>query len=254
MSHVKRNSTEKIFKWNPKIKHRGIAHPDIDTYPYPEGTQIEFKKTFHVNQHAKYRETICGFLNTHGGHIIFGILDNCIINGYPLTDNDKDSILLFIDATYTILKTSTGETMSKDIIKVQFEEIAKNIFIIIISCYRNKDDTNHYQFLGGGSWLRMNASNMKTNYGKLYSVHDVSIIKLKFHKRYEAAISKLKKEYDSCEQTTIINISNIFDNKLKIENKLRSHIKNSNYLINSLLFTSILTNIYLFFLLKRLCV
>ena len=37
MSHVKRNSTEKIFKWNPKIKHRGIASPNIDTYPHPEG-------------------------------------------------------------------------------------------------------------------------------------------------------------------------------------------------------------------------
>jgi deoxyribodipyrimidine photolyase len=37
MSHVKRNATEKIFKWNPNIKHKGLPSPNIDTYPYPEG-------------------------------------------------------------------------------------------------------------------------------------------------------------------------------------------------------------------------
>lgn len=227
-----------------------------DTYPFPECTQLEFKKTFHVNQHAKYRETICAFLNTNGGHIIYGVLDNCLINGYNLSDTEKDNILLFIDATYTILKTSTGETMSKDKIKVHFEEIAKNMFIIIISCYRNKNDDNHYQFLSGKSWVRMNASNMKTCYGKLYSDNDVSMIKLKFYKRCEDTIDRLKKEYNKCEENTIIVISNIFENKYKKEKELNFSRKNNiNYLFCCLLFTSILTNIYLFsFLLKRLCV
>jgi predicted HTH transcriptional regulator len=215
-----------------------------DTYPFPEGTQLEFKKTFHVNQHAKYRETICAFLNTNGGHIIFGILDNCIINGNNLTDNEKDHILLFIDSTYTILKSSNGDSMTKDNIKIHFEEIAKYIYIVIISCYKNNDN-NHYQFLGGDSWIRMNASNMKTNYGRLYSVHDVSMIKLKFHKKFENSIKKLKKEYSDCEKDTIINVSDIFENKYKKEKEL---IINKNdvchYFSHILLFTSLSINTY----------
>jgi hypothetical protein len=35
MSHVKLNSSEKIYKWNPKIEHRGIPTPNVDTYPVP---------------------------------------------------------------------------------------------------------------------------------------------------------------------------------------------------------------------------
>jgi deoxyribodipyrimidine photolyase len=35
MSHVKLNSSEKIYKWNPKIEHRGIPIPNVDTYPVP---------------------------------------------------------------------------------------------------------------------------------------------------------------------------------------------------------------------------
>jgi deoxyribodipyrimidine photolyase len=35
MSHVKKNSTEKVYKWNPNIVHKGIPTPDVDTYPIP---------------------------------------------------------------------------------------------------------------------------------------------------------------------------------------------------------------------------
>jgi hypothetical protein len=36
MSHVKKNSTEKVYQWNPNIKHKGIPNPNIDTYPQPK--------------------------------------------------------------------------------------------------------------------------------------------------------------------------------------------------------------------------
>ena len=60
-----------------------------EIYPYSEGIQLEFKKSFHINQHYKYRETICAFLNTQGGLIIYGIDDNCQILGCYLTDKEK---------------------------------------------------------------------------------------------------------------------------------------------------------------------
>jgi predicted HTH transcriptional regulator len=225
-----------------------------DIYPHPECTQLEFKKSFHINQHAKYRETICAFLNTNGGHIIYGILDNCIINGCTLDQLEKDSILLFVDGIYTILKNTDGENISKEKIKVCFEEIAKNVYIVIISCYRNETDINTYQFLSGDSWTRMNASNMKTNIGKLFTVHDVSTIKLRLYNRCEETIKKYKKEYNKCEESTIIEISNILIHKSKKENELLLPVKqkNINYLLVMMLFFSTVLNIT--FLLKRICV
>jgi predicted HTH transcriptional regulator len=226
-----------------------------DKYPIPECNQLEFKKTFHVNQHSKYRETMCAYLNTNGGHIIYGILDNCIINGCSLTDNEKDSILLFVDGTFTIMKTTNGNNISKDKIKVEFEEIAKDIYIIIISCYKTKDDNNNYQFLGGDSWIRMNASNMKTSYGRLYSVNDICMVKTKIYKKYEDTINKLKREYATCEEDTILTISDIFEKKvIKEKNYVTTKSNIEYYFFGFIMIISIFTNIHLFSLLKNLCV
>jgi len=64
-----------------------------DIYPHPESVQLEFKKSYHINQLDKYRETVCAFLNTAGGHIIFGITNDCVIIGNYLNQKEIDSIM-----------------------------------------------------------------------------------------------------------------------------------------------------------------
>jgi predicted HTH transcriptional regulator len=199
-----------------------------DVYPYTEGIQLEFKKTFHINQLSKYRETICAFLNTNGGHIIFGILDNCIIEGCPLAESEKDKILLYVDSMYNILKKLNGDSIELNCIKVNFEEIAKNLFIIIISCYK-KNNYDTFQFLGGDAWIRMNASNMKTKYGKLYNVQDILNIKNKMYRKHDEIINKVKKDYNKCEEDTIIYINDILLKKKDIEQKQVKKQKNTKY-------------------------
>jgi predicted HTH transcriptional regulator len=201
-----------------------------DVYPYPEGVQLEFKKIFHINQLTKYRETICAFLNTNGGHIIYGILDNCTIQGCPLDDSEKDKILLYVDSMHTIMKKTNGENIPNNCLKVYFEEIAKDLFIIIISCYKLDSIENQYQFLGGDSWIRMNASNMKITHGKLYTVQDALNMKSKLYKKHEEEITKYKKEYYKCEKETIIFINNILLSKQKSEQILnQKENKSTNY-------------------------
>jgi len=205
-----------------------------DVYPYPEGVQLEFKKTFHINQLSKYRETICAFLNTNGGHMIFGVLDNCTIQGCQLADSEKDRILLYVDSIYNILKKTNGENIEPNCIKIYFEEIAKDLFIIIISCYKNNflvsNDKNYaYQFLGGDSWIRMNASNMKTNYGKLYNVQDILNIKNKMYRKHDEIVNKYKKDYNKCEDNTIIFINNILIKKKDMEQKLEKKKEYTKY-------------------------
>jgi len=180
-----------------------------EIYPYSEGTQLEFKKSFHINQHNKYRETICAFLNTNSGIIIYGIDDNCQILGCYLTDKEKDDILLFVDNIHNILKTSAGDNINPDSIKVIFEKIAKNLYIIMIKCY--KFDNIKYQFINGDSWIRMNASNMKVIQDKLYLKEHINNIKKKLYNKYQTDINH-----------TAIIVSNIMISKQKKEEQINN--------------------------------
>jgi len=188
-----------------------------DNFPYPEGTQIEFKKSFHTNQHDKYRQTICAFLNTNGGHIIYGVSNDCSITGCNIKQNEIDNILLFVDSLYEILKKSDGNHIEQNTLKVRINEIAKNIYIIIISCYR--EDNYIYQFLSGESWTRINASNRKCNLSKLHSIQDIITIK-----------SKLETHYNNKLNHLVIEISNIMNIKNNIEQKsIKKDIVKNNY-------------------------
>jgi predicted HTH transcriptional regulator len=210
-----------------------------DNFPYSEGTQIEFKKTFHINQLDKYRQTICAFLNTNGGHIIYGVSNDCSITGCNIKQTEIDNILLFVDSLYEILKKSDGNHIEQNTLKVRIDEIAKNIYIIIISCYR--EDKYIYQFLSGESWTRINASNRKCNLSKLHSIQDIIIIK-----------SKLETYYNNKLNHTVIEISNIMNNKNMIEQKsIKKDIVNNNYY--SLLGTIILIIIIIGLSVNKYC-
>jgi predicted HTH transcriptional regulator len=188
-----------------------------DNFPHPEGTQIEFKKTFHNNQLDKYRQTICAFLNTNGGHIIYGVSNDCSITGCNIKQTEIDNILLFVDSLYEILKKSDGNHMEQNTLKVRINEIAKNIYIIIISCYR--EDKYIYQFVSGESWTRINASNRKCNLSKLHSIQDIITIK-----------SKLETHFNNKLNHTVIEISNIMNNKNKKEQYYnKKYIVKNNY-------------------------
>lgn len=219
-----------------------------DIYPYPEGVQLEFKKNFHINQLAKYRETICAFLNTNGGHIIYGVLDNCIIKGCSIVDFEKDKILRYVDSMHTIMKKNNGENIPNNCLKVYIEEIAKDLFIIIISCYKVDSIENQYQFLSGDSWIRMNASNMKLTYGKLYTVQDTLNMKTKLYRKHEEELTRYKKKINNCEQDTILFINNILIDKQKKE---KEFIKKYTYTNYSFVWIFILVLIFGY---KELCV
>jgi predicted HTH transcriptional regulator len=197
-----------------------------DIFPHPEGTQVEFKKSFHTNQLEKYRQTICAFLNTNGGHIIFGVSNDCSITGCNIKQTDIDIILLFVDSLYEILKKSDGNHIEQNTLKVRIDEIAKNIYIVFISCYR--EEKCIYQLLSGESWTRINASNRKCNLSKLHSIQDIVTIK-----------SKLETLYNKKLNHTVIEISSIMNKKNTIEQKkYKKDIDNIKY--NNLIILSIL--------------
>ena len=208
-----------------------------DTFSHPEGTQLEFKKTFHINQLEKYRQTICALLNTNGGHMIFGISNDCSITGCNIKQTEIDSVLLFVDSLYEILKKNDGNHLDKNTLKVRIDEIAKNIYMIFISCYREENTT--YQFLSGESWVRINASNRKSNLSKLHSIQDIVMIKNKLEKFHNAKIINI-----------VIDVGNIINKKNDIE---KQTIKKSLVMYKKLYnYSKIVLMILIFILFKLL--
>jgi len=189
-----------------------------DIYPYPESVQLEFKKSYHVNQLDKYRETVCAFLNTSGGHIIFGITNDCVIIGNYLNQKDIDSIMLFADSIYTILKTVDGQNIKPGSITVKFEKIARDIYIIIFTCIRYENVK--YQLVSGDSWIRMNASNKKVNETKLYQQQQLDIIKHRLYLKHQKEI-----------KDTVVVISDILIKKQNKESELKLNNRFNYYLI-----------------------
>jgi predicted HTH transcriptional regulator len=209
-----------------------------DIYPHPESVQLEFKKSYHINQLDKYRETVCAFLNTVGGHIIFGITNDCVIIGNYLTQKDIDTIMLFADSIYTILKTVDGKNIRPGSITVKFEKIARDLYLIIFTCIRY--DNVKYQLVSGDSWIRMNASNKKVNENKLYQQQQLDIIKQRLYIKHQKEI-----------KDTIIVIGDILLKKQNKEIEFRLNNRINYYLINLLYYVLVILTLIIFFYMFR---
>jgi predicted HTH transcriptional regulator len=66
-------------------------------FSYTENDIFEFKESVVAKSFTKYLETICGFLNTKGGYLIFGIKDNLDLVGLKLPNDSIDQFILRID-------------------------------------------------------------------------------------------------------------------------------------------------------------
>jgi predicted HTH transcriptional regulator len=210
-----------------------------DTISLMESSEIEYKKSFHINQYAKYRETICAFLNTTGGHIIYGVSNDCTISGCLLNELEKDNIVLFVDRLYAILIKTDGDHLHPDTLKVNFFEIAKNIYIVIISCY--KEINCKYQFIAGDSWIRLNASNFRMNQPKLYTKEDLK-------QKVLVELIKINDTHSNEIKDTIIMISNILYTKEKQNNLIKKIFTKQYYLY------FIMSIIFLLFFYIKICV
>lgn len=68
-------------------------------FPYAESDKFEFKESIGSKSFDKYIQTICGFLNTGGGNLIFGIKDNLGLIGLNSTkQKELDNFILRFDS------------------------------------------------------------------------------------------------------------------------------------------------------------
>lgn len=78
-----------------------ISNSDFEgkKFPHTESDKFEFKETISPKSFDKYIQTICGFLNTGGGNLIFGIKDNLNLVGLNSTkQKELDNFILRFDS------------------------------------------------------------------------------------------------------------------------------------------------------------
>ena len=76
-----------------------VSFFDGDKFPFNESDFYEYKESYNKDIFDKYLETICGFLNTNGGNLIFGITDNLDTVGLnKKNETEIDKIVLRFDS------------------------------------------------------------------------------------------------------------------------------------------------------------
>jgi hypothetical protein len=133
-------------------------------FPYNESDKLEYKITFNDNAMQKYIEIICGFLNSGGGKLIFGIRDDLLIVGLNVGSKNIDNYILKIDEITRNKKiigidklTNNPTNINPLCIKpnILINNIGKKFLIIDII----PEENIYYQLLNGKCYFRLGASN-----------------------------------------------------------------------------------------------
>lgn len=158
-------------------------HFDHTVFPFFESIQFEFKRTFHYQQFPKYLETMCSFLNSRGGYLIFGIDDTRELVGVSIDSCKIDEVLLRIDTIILnrrILgrRVDTNEiiTITSKNVTTEFISNSNNkLFLIIKVVPIQLTDTNtvRFQLDNGKTYYRLGASNFVDKNERFFTQSDV---------------------------------------------------------------------------------
>lgn len=143
-------------------------------FPGHENDVTEFKRSFNPDHIKKYLQTMCAFLNTKGGNIIFGITDNGIIEGFSCSLQLLDKIQLFVDQAYNFIVRSDHTPVFSKLFFVKHELITYNRSIVIITCI--PEENTSYKLMTGDIYVRLNASIKRVKDVRLYTEHDLKLV------------------------------------------------------------------------------
>lgn len=155
--------------------------------PFSESNTVEFKRvavfsglftqqTKHSSGLPKYKETLNAFLNSSGGYLIMGILDDGTIMGVDgLTEGVLDKFNLWVDSCFNSFVYKDGSPLdpTQVFLKIHiFPVVAATSNIIIVEAI-NKGPPLNIMNRDGTILYRLNASNYKITAEPVYRKRDV---------------------------------------------------------------------------------
>lgn len=155
--------------------------------PFSESNTVEFKRvavfsglftqqTKHSSGLPKYKETLNAFLNSSGGYLIMGILDDGTIMGVEgLTEGFRDKFNLWVDSCFNSFVYKDGSPLdpTQVFLKIHiFPVVAATTSVIIVEAINNGPPLNIMN-RDGTILYRLNASNYKITAEPVYRKRDV---------------------------------------------------------------------------------
>lgn len=142
-----------------------------ERFPNPEGQQFEFKETWGACTTSKMHETICSFLNSAGGYLMYGIQDSGKILG--ISRDEADKILLRADDIFHTVKIQnivSGKCPPASAIRGSVLRLCTQLnnrphpterFLAILTV-TNPDHNQTYRMTNGDIMIRLSASNFRS--------------------------------------------------------------------------------------------
>jgi predicted HTH transcriptional regulator len=170
---------------------------DDDIFRHYESNTLELKTSFNNSHMNKYIETVCAFMNSNGGSIIYGITDNGNMVGVSITNKKYDNIKIKFDNIYhgnkiLMVVNNTIEPLHYNLIHIKKIKNKKNKWFIVVNITSpiKYSEYNYCILKNGDIYLRLNTSNIIKRNVTFYSQEEhEKIIDI-----YVLQIELLKKE------------------------------------------------------------
>ena len=158
--------------------------------PFTESNTVEFKRVsifsglfIYTSSNSglpKYKETLIGFLNSGGGRLFMGILDDGTILGVEdLTESGLDKLNLWVDSCFNSLVYKDGEPINPAQISLRIHVFpvvrsgtGENRHVVMVEAI-NKGLPLDIMTRSGTIIYRLNASNYKVCVEPVYRKSDV---------------------------------------------------------------------------------
>lgn len=195
---------------------------DNEFFKYSESNFFEFKSSICINN--KISETICAFLNSRGGYMIFGIADDLKIDGIVnSTTKDIDNFILHIDNILhdnIIIGNHNNRIISLNQENISVYKITniygKNIVVIKII----PSSMTSYQLKSGNVYYRLSASNKRERNTRFYSETEYKTMNTqtitKCNNQHAREIAKLKK-FNFEKEKELYSIIDELNSKINIQ-------------------------------------
>ena len=211
--------------------------------PFKESNTVEFKRVsifsglFNLKSSKcsglpKYKETINAFLNSGGGYLIMGVLDDGIIVGAEnVTEEMIDKCKLWLDSCFHgfMYKDGTALNPLEVFLTIKtFPVINTDASIIVIEAMNTGPQLNIMSKCGTIIY-RLNASNYKMISEPIYRRRDVKGMIQSIQKQMQSIIDKKHREIEDLQEKHVEEIRVIVEREGKITRNYVEKISESLY-------------------------
>ena len=211
--------------------------------PFQESNVVEFKRVsifsglFNLKSSKgsglpKYRETINAFLNSGGGYLIMGVLDDgTIVGAENVTDEMVDKCKLWLDSCFNgfMYKDGTSLNPLEIFLTIKtFPVVNANSSIIVIEAINTGLPLNIMSRCGALIY-RLNASNYKMVSEPIYRRRDVKGMIQSIQKHMQQIINQKHRELEDLQEKHIEEIRVVVEREAKVTRKYVEQISESLY-------------------------